>query len=297
VPSRKKRGAARKSRKKPPKKRKPPRKKPAPSSSIFARVRLAPTRKVLAPGSPFARVAPPPTHFPEGMTPRWGRFSDESSPLGEVPHVSAREEADIQVQNNFDDFIRLDVDPTIAAELSNLRADQTYVVIAKVRGGSGRAGKDGRKGREDENTVIQVGSGRKLWGIFAHLADPGAGGSELLDVEVLDAPPAKKDDAFPLWSGDSITLDDGRTIEGTGQRLLWELERAKDAKRGKPRKKSGGRMTAEQRRKAKTADRSREKRAKKTAKRIRELMKTDPTAAIRLRKKSERARNKPKRKR
>lgn len=203
----------------------------------------------------------------------------------------------LALESVFDELVRLDVDPWIAQELANIDPRGTYVVVLIVRGGSGRAGHAGpsetyKAATVDENRVVLVGRGARLWGRFLHLADPDGGDSDIVDVEVFEAPPGEKDEAFPLWSGQTVTVSDGRVIEGSGQRALWEAYRAEKAKReggGRP-KKSGGGMNAEERRKYKHAERERKRRARKTSTRARALEATDPVAARKIRKRSERAR-------
>ncbi len=214
------------------------------------------------------------------------------SPLGAVPQVDW-DAADEMARNDvFAELLRLDVDPSLAAELARIDPNAWYVVIATVRGGSGSYGVTGgeRKGHEITNRVVLVGRGSRLWGRFLHLCDPDGGGSVLVDVEVHEMAIGQnvEEEIFPLWSGQRVTTLAGVGIEGAGEHVLWKL--AHDAeveprKRG-PRRKSGGGMNADERRAEKKRQRERTRRAEKTkARRFALEDSNNPVAAARLRKK------------
>lgn len=249
-----------------------------PSRSIFARAsRPAPTmaRKQWGEGV-FTRVDAPHRRLPEGVEPDWSSLAKRrrGSVLGAVPPpLSQDERDDVARQDVFDELLRLDVDPSVARELANVDPKGWYAVVATVKGGSGRAGKDANvaKSYDDQNRVVLVGQGERLWSRFLNLCDPDGGGSELVDVEVHEmARPGDKDDAFPLWSGQTVTAASGESIEGSGNRRAWELSREPEKKRGRP-KKAGGGMTAEERRAEKKRERERKRRKRKSSERVKAL--------------------------
>jgi hypothetical protein len=239
----------------------------------FARVTVPSRahRKVWAPDTPFARVAAPPTHSPPDIV--------FGSSLGPVPGAIDWDQIDEMTRNSvFDELVRIDVDPALAAELARINPEGWYVVVATVRGGSGSAGaSDGeRRGIDATNRAVFVGRGVRLWGRFLHLCDPDGGGSELVDLEVYElnvpAGDSGEKDSFPLWSGQTVTTVDGEVIEGAGERVLWEQRQAevRARKRGR-KKKSGGGMTASERRAEKKRSRERDRRKQKTKAKRRKL--------------------------
>lgn len=234
--------------------------------------------------------------MPEGTRPDWNRWGLErgGSPLGKVPELDADEFAEMRAQNVMDHLLRLDVDPSIAAELSSIDPRRTYVVRVTVKGGSGREGKSERKGAADQNTVILVGSGQKLWGNFQHLADPDGGGSELLDIEILNpAVQGKGEQSFPLWGGESIALEGGGTVWGTGERARWEATRpVAKTKAARPK-----RLSKRAKKLKAGAERSRKYRARQSSARIEKLKKEgNVNAAAALTKRRTKQRNRKRKK-
>lgn len=235
------------SKKKPPRKRR--RKKKATSGPGIVR------RKTLGEGF-FSRVAPPPSHFPEGARPLWARWGRDRA----TASLARADDLDRMRIESIVDFLEgpdAAVSPRVMTQLKKIDPKRWFAVELVVSGYHQQEHDDQPVDSVPRRRIRFVGIGRRLWYKIANVAEV----SEIEDASVRDVSgPLSKvqrarahglkegNQAWALWelpTRDKVTLTSGSAWYGKGDYEAWRRERDKRKRKGRKRK-GRGRHTYEQ---------------------------------------------------